>query len=41
MNTFSINEKEMNKLIKQRESILKKLKGKVSFQEFFEIAEKE
>ena len=41
METYSLKEKEMNKMLKQRESILKKLKGKVNFREFFEIAEKE
>jgi archaeal flagellar protein FlaI len=41
MNTFSVSEKEIFKMMKQKESILKKIKGKASFQEFFELAEKE
>ena len=39
--TFSIDEKEMKKMLKAKQGLLKKLKGKVTFKEFFDIAEKE
>ena len=39
--TFSIGDKEMKSMLKEKEKLLKKLKGKANFKEFFDIAEKE
>ncbi len=39
--TFSLNENQIKKMIKQKEKIIEKLSGKVTFQEFFEIVEQE
>ena len=39
--TFSTNEKGVQKMLGEKKRLLKKLKGKVTFNEFFDIAEKE
>ncbi len=39
--TFSVNEKEIKKMLKEKEKLIEKLYGKVNFQEFFELAEQE
>jgi archaeal flagellar protein FlaI len=38
MQTFSCNEKEYNKLLKEKEKILEKMNESISFKEFFELA---
>ncbi|MFA6420391.1 MAG: type II/IV secretion system ATPase subunit [archaeon] len=39
--TFSCNKRDIIQSMKKKEEILKKLKGKVTFKEFFELAERE
>jgi archaeal flagellar protein FlaI len=39
--TFSVNETQYKKILKEKETLLTKIKGNVSFNEFFELAEKE
>ena len=41
MQTFSANEKEYLKLLNEKKKLLCKLKGDISFNEFFELVEKE
>jgi archaeal flagellar protein FlaI len=41
LETFCVSESEIKKMMKKNENILKKLKGKVNFKEFFEIVERD